>query len=77
MSARSPVRVYVPQDAAARSVGADAVARAIMAGAAAQGIPVEVVRTGSRGMLWLEPLVEVSTEEGRIAYGPVRAADCC
>jgi formate dehydrogenase iron-sulfur subunit len=62
-------RVYVPRDAAALAVGADAVAKAI----AEKG--VEVVRTGSRGMVWLEPMIEVDTPAGRIAYGPVVARD--
>jgi formate dehydrogenase iron-sulfur subunit len=60
--------VYVPRDSAARSVGADEVAERI---AAVAGDRARVVRTGSRGMLWLEPLVEVETERGRVAYGPV------
>jgi formate dehydrogenase iron-sulfur subunit len=64
------VVVYVPCDAAARAVGADEVAAALVARPG-----VRVVRNGSRGMLWLEPLVEVVTSAGRIAYGPVRAAD--
>jgi formate dehydrogenase iron-sulfur subunit len=64
------VTVYVPIDAAARGAGADAVAAAL---AAQPG--VRVVRNGSRGMLWLEPLVEVVTAEGRVAYGNVAAAD--
>ncbi|GAA4599707.1 NADH-quinone oxidoreductase subunit NuoF [Planotetraspora phitsanulokensis] len=63
--------VYVPRDSAARSVGADEVADAV----AAAGRPVRVVRNGSRGMLWLEPLVEVETPAGRIAYGPVAPED--
>jgi formate dehydrogenase iron-sulfur subunit len=67
--------VYVPRDASARSVGADEVAAAIAARAAAQGIEVRIVRNGSRGMLWLEPLVEVVTPAGRIAYGPVAPGD--
>jgi formate dehydrogenase iron-sulfur subunit len=67
--------VYVPGDAAARSLGADGVARAIAAEAARLGIDVRVVRNGSRGMLWMEPLVEVVTEAGRVAYGPVARAD--
>jgi formate dehydrogenase iron-sulfur subunit len=63
--------IYVPRDSAALSVGADAVARAIAA-----AIPAaRVVRTGSRGLYWLEPLVEVATPAGRVAYGPVTAAD--
>jgi formate dehydrogenase iron-sulfur subunit len=65
------VRVFVPRDSAARSVGADEVAERIAAVAAATGRDVEIVRTGSRGMLWLEPLVEVETGAGRVGYGPV------
>jgi formate dehydrogenase iron-sulfur subunit len=64
-------RVFVPRDSAARSVGADEVAERIAAVAAATGREVEIVRTGSRGMLWLEPLVEVETAVGRVGYGPV------
>jgi formate dehydrogenase iron-sulfur subunit len=64
-------RIFIPRDSAARSVGADAVAAAI----AARGRDVAIVRTGSRGLYWLEPLVEVETPAGRQAYGPVRAAD--
>jgi len=62
------VRIFVPKDAAALALGADAVAAAL----AQYGT---VVRTGSRGMAWLEPMVEVETPEGRIAYGPVAASD--
>ncbi|ODT46622.1 MAG: formate dehydrogenase [Methylobacterium sp. SCN 67-24] len=69
------VRIYVPIDAAALSVGAEAVARAVAQEAQARGRNVQIVRNGSRGMLWLEPLVEVETSKGRIAYGPVAAKD--
>jgi formate dehydrogenase iron-sulfur subunit len=71
----SAIRIYVPRDAAALSVGANAVARAIATEAAKRGDQVEIIRNGSRGMLYLEPLVEVETEAGRMAYGPVRAKD--
>ncbi|MCO5090750.1 NADH-quinone oxidoreductase subunit NuoF [Bosea sp. (in: a-proteobacteria)] len=71
----APVRIFVPIDAAALSVGAEAVAEAIAREAAARGAAVTLVRNGSRGMLWLEPLVEVETAQGRIAYGPVAARD--
>ncbi len=71
----APVRIFVPIDAAALSVGAEAVAQAIASEATTRGLSVEIVRNGSRGMLWLEPLVEVETNEGRIAYGPVAAKD--
>ncbi|MEZ2408225.1 formate dehydrogenase beta subunit [Bosea sp. RCC_152_1] len=71
----APVRIFVPIDAAALSVGAEAVAQAIAFEATTRGLSVEIVRNGSRGMLWLEPMVEVETNEGRIAYGPVAAKD--
>jgi formate dehydrogenase iron-sulfur subunit len=63
--------LFIPRDAAALAVGADAVAAALAA--AAPGVPI--VRTGSRGLFWLEPMIEVATVAGRIAYGPVTAAD--
>ncbi len=69
------MKVYVSADAAAKSVGADAVAAAVLAHAASRGLDVTLVRTGSRGMVWLEPLVEVETPEGRIAFGPMTVAD--
>ena len=63
------MKVYVPRDAAARALGADAVADAFAAAGA------EVVRNGSRGMIWLEPLVEVVRDGVRHAYGPATPAD--
>jgi len=64
-------RVFIPADSSALSVGAEKVARAVAAEAATRAIALEVVRTGSRGLFWLEPLVEVETEAGRIGYGPI------
>ena len=69
------MRIYVPRDAAARALGADAVARAVADEARRRGIEVELVRNGTRGMIWLEPLVEVETGAGRTGFGPVAAAD--
>ncbi|MBL8881763.1 MAG: NADH-quinone oxidoreductase subunit NuoF [Hyphomicrobium sp.] len=69
------ITVYVPRDAAALSVGADEVAAAIATEAVKQKKDVKIVRNGSRGMLFLEPLVEVETPNGRIAYGPVSPSD--
>ncbi len=68
-------RIFVPGDSAAISVGANKVADAIPMEAARRGVAVEIVRNGSRGMLWLEPLVEVETPAGRVAYGPVTPGD--
>jgi formate dehydrogenase iron-sulfur subunit len=69
------MKVFVPRDATALSLGAEAVARAIAAEAAQRGLAPRIVRNGSRGLFWLEPLVEVETPEGRVAYGPVAHAD--
>jgi formate dehydrogenase iron-sulfur subunit len=69
------IRVYVPRDSTALSVGADAIARAIGAEAARRGENVTIVRNGSRGLMWLEPLVEVETPAGRMGYGPVVIGD--
>ena len=69
------VRVYIPCDSGARSLGADAVSKAVSAEANRRGLPVEVVRTGSRGLYWLEPMVEVEKSGERTAYGPVTVAE--
>ena len=66
-------KVFVPMDSAALSMGANEVAQAITDQATKSGLDVTVVRNGSRGMLWLEPLVEVETEAGRVGYANVSA----
>ena len=71
----SMTRIYVPADSAALALGADDVAIAVAAEAKRLGVAVEIVRNGSRGMHWLEPLVEVQTASGRIGYGPVTVSD--
>ena len=65
----TPLRIFVPRDAAALSVGAEAVAAAVMAESQRRSMPVELVRNGSRGLFWLEPLVEVETPAGRVLLG--------
>lgn len=69
------MKVYVPRDSAALAVGADEVAAALADECARRGETIEIVRNGSRGLLWLEPLVEVVTPQGRVAYGPVEPED--
>ncbi|PMZ56781.1 formate dehydrogenase, partial [Pseudomonas sp. GW247-3R2A] len=59
--------LYLPCDSLARAVGADAVASAL----AGQ----DLQRTSSRGLYWLEPLLEVDTPQGRIGFGPLTASD--
>jgi len=67
--------VYVPRDAGALSLGAGEVAHAIAREATARGLELQLIRNGSRGAYWLEPLVEVASARGRMAYGPVGAGD--
>ncbi|HLU20843.1 MAG TPA: NADH-quinone oxidoreductase subunit NuoF [Pusillimonas sp.] len=69
------IKIFVPRDSAALAVGANEVAKAIQNEASARGKSVQIVRNGSRGLLWLEPMVEIQTPQGRVAYGPVQADD--
>ncbi|HUU25825.1 MAG TPA: formate dehydrogenase, partial [Methyloceanibacter sp.] len=67
-------RIYISRDSGALCVGAEAVAEKFRKEAKDRGLDLEIVRTGSRGMYWLEPLVEVETDKGRVGYGPVKAS---
>ncbi len=69
------IKVYVPRDSTALSLGSDRTAKAIQAEAAKRGIKIELIRNGSRGLFWLEPFVEVATDKGRVAYAPVQPKD--
>src|SRR3984957_8435455 len=69
------IDIYVPRDASALSLGAEGVARAIEAEARERRADVRVIRNGSRGLYWLEPMVEVALPGGRRAYGPVKTQD--
>ncbi len=71
----SRLRLYLPTDAAALAVGAERVAKALNTAAAASGITLDLVRTGTRGMVWLEPLLEADGAEGRIGFGPMQPGD--
>src|SRR5262245_56641058 len=69
------IDVYVPRDSSALSLGAEETEQAITREAKARGIDLRIIRNGSRGMYWLEPLVEVVTPGGRVGYGPVMPSD--
>jgi formate dehydrogenase iron-sulfur subunit len=75
MSNASVTTVYVPRDSSALSLGANGVADAIAVEATRRKVDINLIRNGSRGLYWLEPMVEVATARGRIAYGPISAAD--
>jgi len=68
-------KIYVPRETAAISVGADDVAIEIARQAKESGASIELIRNGSWGATWLEPLVEVEVDGKRIAYGNVEAGD--
>src|SRR5690242_9205390 len=67
--------VYIPCDSGSRSLGADAIVKAIATEAEKRKRSIKLVRTGSRGLYWLEPMIEVDISGKRLAYGPVAAAD--
>ena len=69
------ITLFVPCDSAALAAGADEVVDALHKEATARGVAIDVQRNSSRGMFWLEPLVEVVTPQGRMAYGPVAFED--
>lgn len=69
------MRIFVPSDTTALSRGADEVAALLQAELGRKGLDLPIVRNGSRGAFWLEPLVEIETSSGRIGFGPVRPKD--
>jgi formate dehydrogenase iron-sulfur subunit len=69
------MKIYLPLDSAAVALEADEIAEAIRAHAHTKGVDLRLVRNGSRGMVWLEPLAEVETPAGRMAFGPMTLAD--
>lgn len=69
------IKVFVPRDSTALSLGADRTAKAIQAEADKRGVEIKLVRNGSRGLFWLEPFVEVETDKGRVAFAPVKPTD--
>ena len=68
-------RLFISRDSTALSLGAEQVVTAVQQQLAAKGLEIEIIRNGSRGLYWLEPLLEVETEHGRVAYGPVQVED--
>jgi formate dehydrogenase iron-sulfur subunit len=69
------LRIFVSRDAGAVAVGADEVALVLGLAARKRGTEIAIIRTGSRGLYWLEPMIEVATPQGRVAFGPVTEFD--
>jgi len=68
-------KIFIPRETAAMSMGSDELAEKIALFSESKNISIEIVRNGSWGMSWLEPLIEVDTSDGRVAYGPVSIDD--
>jgi len=69
------IKVYVPKDTTTMALGSDQVAERLQELVQSQGLPLALVRNGSRGLYWLEPMIELDTAEGRVAFGPMTAND--
>lgn len=63
------MKVFISADSSALSIGAGAVADAL--GKRAGGSALDIVRTGSRGLFWLEPMIECERDGQRVAFGPL------
>lgn len=69
------LKLFIPCDSVARAVGADQLAAALAAEAERRQIALQILRTSSRGLYWLEPLVELDSAAGRLGFGPVMVED--
>lgn len=67
--------LYIPKDTTSVSLGTDKVAEIIQHLVDKNECPVKIIRNGSRGLYWLEPMIEIETTRGRVAYGPVTVND--
>ena len=68
-------KIYIPIDSTSLSLGANEVYEEIKREASKREVDLTIIRNGSRGLFWLEPLVEVETSNGRVAFGPVAVDD--
>ena len=69
------MKIFIPRESTAISLGAHDVAQAFTDYSSQHNIDISIIRNGSRGLYWLEPMIEVETPQGRMAYGPVESAD--
>ena len=68
-------KIFIPRDSSAIGLGANLVADAFTRVVQSNNADVQIVRNGSRGLIWMEPLVEVETETGRQGYANVTSND--
>ncbi|MCC1482492.1 NADH-ubiquinone oxidoreductase-F iron-sulfur binding region domain-containing protein [Roseibaca sp. Y0-43] len=65
------MKIFVPMDSAAKALGAEEVVTTLCKAAP----DAQIIRTGTRGMIWLEPLVEVEIDGIRHGFGPAEPGD--
>ena len=68
-------KIFIPRDSSSISLGANDVYQAILNESKKRNIDIDIIRNGSRGVFWLEPMIEIRTSKGRVAYGPVSVSD--
>ena len=68
-------RIFIPGDTTACALGANELVEEVLHQANKKELEVEIIRNGSRGAFWLEPLVEIESGDERIAFGPVAVHD--
>ena len=69
------IDVFVPQDTTALALGSDGIASLLTQLSKSRGLDLNLTRNGSRGMFWLEPLLEVDLEGIRVGFGPMTLSD--
>ena len=69
------IKLFVPRDTTACSLGSDEVAHRLEQYFDQHEMNIDIVRNGSRGLYWLEPMIEIDSDKGRIAYGPITPED--
>ncbi|MBM1171512.1 formate dehydrogenase beta subunit [Microvirga arabica] len=68
-------KVLISTDAMSLALGSRRICALLAEEAFRRGLALDIVMIGSRGLFWLEPLVEVETSSGRVAYGPLKPSD--
>ncbi len=69
------INIFVPQDTTSLALGSDEIASLLIESMSSRGLDVKLIRNGSRGMFWLEPLLEIESEGDRFGFGPVTVSD--
>lgn len=69
------LKLFLPCDSIACAVGADELAHALTQEAERRALQIDLQRTSSRGLYWLEPMLELESDKGRLGFGPLTRDD--